>query len=106
MERQRKQNKQEGDDRISVLSEPIIHEIRSHLHYTKAAARTGVLSKTWQRAWASFPCVVFDEWDFDARGSESPDNSPEENRRIRMKKNAFMTYIDKTLRSHRATTQV
>ena len=46
MERQRKQNKQEGDDRISVLSEPIIHEIRSHLHDTKAAARTGVLSKT------------------------------------------------------------
>uniref|UniRef100_A0A7N2LM56 F-box domain-containing protein n=1 Tax=Quercus lobata TaxID=97700 RepID=A0A7N2LM56_QUELO len=99
MEKQRKQNKQEGDDRISVLPEPIIHEILSHLHDTKAAARTSVLSKTWQRAWASFPCVVFNEWDFDARSSESPDNSPEENGRIRIKKNAFMTYINKTLRS-------
>ena len=81
------------------MPEPIIHEILSHFHDTKAAARTSVLSKTWQRAWASFPCVVFNEWDFDARSSESPDNSPEENRRIRMMKNAFMTYIDKTLRS-------
>ena len=62
MELQRKQNKREGDKKHD-LPEPIIHKIRS-VFEPKDAAKTGFLSKTWQRAMASFPCIYLDESDF------------------------------------------
>ena len=91
------QNKQE-DDRISLLPDHIIHEFLSLLD-TKAVARSCVLSKTWQRAWASFPRIDFNQYYFNARECEHPKYSPTKNIEIRMKKDAFLSYIDNSLQS-------
>ena len=92
MELQRKQNKQEGDKKYD-LPEPIIQKILSVLE-PKDAAKSRFLSKTWQRALASFPCIHLDESDFNAKSIEHPNNYPLKNEEIGKKKKAFMTYID------------
>ncbi|KAK9987578.1 hypothetical protein SO802_027817 [Lithocarpus litseifolius] len=97
MELQRKQSKQE-DEQMCDLPEPIIHKILFLLN-TKDAARTSVLSKTWQRAWTSFPRISFEELDFNAGDIEQPNYYPKTNKAIKMKKESFMAYIDKTLQS-------
>ena len=97
MELQRKQNKQEGDKKYD-LPEPIIQKILSVLE-PKDAAKSRFLSKTWQRALTSFPCIHLDESDFNAKSIEHPNNYPLKNEEIRKKKKAFMTYIDNTLQS-------
>ena len=65
----------------------------------KDAAKSRFLSKTWQRALASFPCIHLDESDFNAKSIQHPNNYPLKNEEIRKKKKAFMTYIDNTLQS-------
>ena len=96
MELQRKQNQIEGEQKY-YLPEPIIHKILCVLE-TKDAGKTRFLSKTWQRALASFPCIHLDESDFTAKSIEHPNNYPLKKEEIR-KENAFMTYIDNTLQS-------
>ncbi|KAF3948204.1 hypothetical protein CMV_025770 [Castanea mollissima] len=97
MELQRKQSKQE-DEQMCDLPEPIIHKILFLLN-TKDAARTSVLSKTWQRAWTSFPRISFEELDFKAGDIEQPNYYPKTNKAIKMKKESFMAHIDKNLQS-------
>ena len=96
MELQRKQNQIEGEQKY-YLPEPIIHKILCVLE-TKDAGKTRFLSKTWQRALASFACIHLDESDFTAKSIEHPNNYPLKKEEIR-KENAFMTYIDNTLQS-------
>ncbi|KAL5767471.1 hypothetical protein ACOSP7_014076 [Xanthoceras sorbifolium] len=49
----------DGVDRISELPEPILHRILSLLP-VKQIGQTSILSKTWKRAWCTFPVFEFD----------------------------------------------
>ncbi|CAO2144544.1 unnamed protein product [Urochloa humidicola] len=50
-----------GEDRISVLPNELLHAILVHLRSTRAAARTGVLSRRWRRVWTSLSELVLEE---------------------------------------------
>lgn len=54
------QNINDGDDRISILPDCILHHILSYVS-TKEAVATCVLSKRWQYLWMSVPSVDFDD---------------------------------------------
>lgn len=47
-------------DKISALPESLLQHIMSFLPF-KDAVRTSVLSKTWEKAWSTFPVLEFDE---------------------------------------------
>ncbi|KAK9155368.1 hypothetical protein Sjap_002848 [Stephania japonica] len=52
--------KSNGGDRISPLSDSILHHILSFLH-TKSAVQTSVLSSRWRHLWKSMPHLIFDK---------------------------------------------
>ncbi|CAN1131975.1 F-box/FBD/LRR-repeat protein At5g53840 [Linum perenne] len=58
------------EDKISSLSDDIIHEILARLDHTKEAARIIVLSKRWPHIWSSYPILEFNDHDF-LRNSDS-----------------------------------
>ncbi|XP_065870357.1 F-box/LRR-repeat protein 25-like isoform X2 [Euphorbia lathyris] len=48
------------EDRISDLTDSLIHHILSFLPSTKQAIRTGILSKRWRNQWSQVPILIFD----------------------------------------------
>nr|GEX47250.1 hypothetical protein [Tanacetum cinerariifolium] len=54
-----KLEKEEEEDRISVLPECLLLEIISRLSTTKEAIRTSTLSKRWENLWTLVPNLVF-----------------------------------------------
>ena len=47
-----------------IFLNPLFTKLIRSVFEPKDAAKTGFLSKTWQRAMASFPCIYLDESDF------------------------------------------
>ncbi|OMP12774.1 hypothetical protein COLO4_02776 [Corchorus olitorius] len=60
----------EEEDRISSLSDELIHKIMSFMD-TKYAVETCVLSKSWESLWKSLPCLCFDYSNFPSKGVHS-----------------------------------
>lgn len=99
----------EGIDWTSQLPEESFHQILSCL-FTKEAARTSVLSKTWLRAWSTYPNLDFVESyfmkeslckcsDADLKGKDDP--------KIQETREKFLHYVDKTmLRYHKERTPI
>ncbi|KAK1260903.1 F-box/LRR-repeat protein [Acorus gramineus] len=54
---------EEEIDKISGLSDPVLHHILSFLP-TKYSVRTSILSSRWRHLWASVPTLRFDQKDF------------------------------------------
>ncbi|OVA14306.1 F-box domain [Macleaya cordata] len=54
-------NMGQGEDRISKLSDFLLHHILSFLT-TKSVVRTSILSKRWRYVWTSIPNLNFLEW--------------------------------------------
>ncbi|KAH0654542.1 hypothetical protein KY290_032818 [Solanum tuberosum] len=78
-------------DRISNLPIEIIRQIHSCLPRIDAV-KTSILSKKWQRIWASHPRILLDEIDFGADYSRyTVTDKP--------KRDAFLTYLIKSLES-------
>ncbi|CAN6372579.1 unnamed protein product [Urochloa humidicola] len=50
-----------GEDRVSGIPDELLHAILVRLRSTRAAARTGVLSRRWRRVWTSLPELVLEE---------------------------------------------
>uniref|UniRef100_K3Z7W5 F-box domain-containing protein n=1 Tax=Setaria italica TaxID=4555 RepID=K3Z7W5_SETIT len=50
-----------GEDCISGLPDELLHAILVRLGSTRAAVRTGVLSRRWRHVWASLPELVLEE---------------------------------------------
>ncbi|GJN40518.1 hypothetical protein PR202_gb29741 [Eleusine coracana subsp. coracana] len=48
------------DDRISNLSDDLLHNILLKLRSTTAAARTSVLSRRWRHLWAALPDLLLE----------------------------------------------
>ncbi|TXG54092.1 hypothetical protein EZV62_019348 [Acer yangbiense] len=65
-----KKTKVEEFDRISELSDPILHHIFSFLPF-RQVVQTCVLSKRWERTWHSSPVLEFDRTIFDSYPSDS-----------------------------------
>ncbi|XP_004243318.1 putative F-box protein At1g49610 [Solanum lycopersicum] len=76
-------------DRISNLPIEIIREIQSRLPRIYAV-KTSILSKKWQRIWASHPKILLDEIDFGADNSRY-------RAKDKPKREAFLTYLIKSL---------
>ena len=85
-----KQNKQEGYQKYD-LPEPLF--TKYSVLEPKDAAKSRFLSKTWQHALASFPCIHLDESDFHAKSIEHPNNYPLKNEDVR-------TYVFHMLRTY------
>ncbi|KAJ3683568.1 hypothetical protein LUZ60_013795 [Juncus effusus] len=56
-------NKRKGRDRLSDLPDSVLIEILSLLK-SREVAQTCILSKRWEKLWASVPCLDFDFADF------------------------------------------
>lgn len=50
---------QYGDDRISALPDDMLVQVLLRLRCTRAAARTGVLSRRWRGLWPRLPGLTF-----------------------------------------------
>ncbi|XBI13675.1 hypothetical protein VPH35_140384 [Triticum aestivum] len=55
-----------GPDRISALPDDLLLLVLAGLHCTRAAARTGVLSRRWRGLWARLHQIVFRDVAFDS----------------------------------------
>ena len=62
-------NDGDGEDRISNLTDDLLHKILSFLN-TKYAVQTSVLSKRWKFLWRTLPYLDFSIWTFPAEDSE------------------------------------
>ncbi|KAJ4718035.1 F-box protein [Melia azedarach] len=91
-------------DRISALPESILQHIMSFLPF-RDVVRTSVLSKTWEKAWHTFPDIEFDEKLFgqDLRnllllGFDELDSG---HKRFDQMKRKLLNYWEKVLQSRR-----
>ncbi|CAN1266342.1 F-box/FBD/LRR-repeat protein At1g16930 [Linum perenne] len=67
---------EEADDRISSLSDKILHQILDRVGSHKESAKTAILSKRWNHLWLSYPVLEFNHNDYTNRSpSRSTMNS-------------------------------
>ncbi|KAI9177234.1 hypothetical protein LWI28_012664 [Acer negundo] len=79
-------------DRISELSDPILHHIFSFLPF-RHVVQTCVLSKRWERTWHSSPVLEFDRTIFD----RYPSDSIQVNRKLQRRARALFSCLVRIL---------
>ncbi|CAI9292820.1 unnamed protein product [Lactuca saligna] len=77
------------EDRISALPDCLLHEILSRLLSTKAAIRTGLLSKRWKHLWTLVPSLYFNDYICSSTGPDffsNVDKTLTQCRQLKLKK--------------------
>ncbi|KAI8569720.1 hypothetical protein RHMOL_Rhmol02G0299200 [Rhododendron molle] len=89
----------QGIDRTMQLPKELIHHMLPCL-LTMEAARTSVLSKTWLRAWSTYPNLDFTERNFTKEPSfksVDPGFKEKDDPQIEEARERFLKYVDKTM---------
>ncbi|KAG5555120.1 hypothetical protein RHGRI_012599 [Rhododendron griersonianum] len=89
----------QGIDRTMQLPKELIHHMLPFL-LTMEAARTSVLSKTWLRAWSTYPNLDFTERNFTKEPSfksMDPGFKEKDDPQIEEARERFLKYVDKTM---------